>query len=72
MNSEPVTITQALNAALIATFNVIAIVASIDATTAAAVNIALGAWVLVIGFFLRQKVTPIVTPLEPDAEGLPD
>jgi len=62
MNDEPVTSGGVLNAAILATVNVLALVLDWEASIVAAVNLAVGAWVVAIAFFVRSKVTPLVNP----------
>lgn len=56
--NEPVSLTQAISAALLATVNVLALLFGWSAETTAALNLAVGAWVAVAGFWLRSQVTP--------------
>jgi fatty acid desaturase len=62
MNDEPVTSGAVLSAAVIATVNVLAIVFNWSSDTVSAVNLAVGAWVVAVAFFIRSKVTPLVNP----------
>lgn len=59
LRNEPVTFSAALTAALIATVNVLAIIFSWDEAIVAGLNLAIGAWVLVISLVVRQWVTPM-------------
>jgi fatty acid desaturase len=53
---EPVTVSAAVNAALIATVNLLALVFGWDATLVAALNLALGAWVVAFSaLFTRRR-----------------
>lgn len=61
MNNEPVSIWAAINAALIATWNIVALLAEFEPELSQLVNVALGAWVLVISFYVRSRVTPVGT-----------
>lgn len=56
--NEPVTVAGAINAAILATTAVLALVLSWDASVVAAVNIALSAWIIVIALVVRSVVTP--------------
>lgn len=56
--NEPVSLTTAITAALVATVNVLAIVFDWSTDVTAALNLAIGAWVAVVGFWLRANVTP--------------
>ena len=58
IQQEPVRITTAATAAVIATINVFGIVFEWSGDTIAALNIAGAAWVGVGGAWLRSKVTP--------------
>ena len=58
ITQEPVRITTAATAAVIATINVFGIVFEWPGDTIAALNIAGAAWVGVGGAWLRSKVTP--------------
>lgn len=58
MNQEPVAIVSLVNAALAATIAVLALVLDWSTDFTAGLTAALGAWVLVVGAFLRSKVTP--------------
>jgi len=58
-NTEPVALTTALTAAVVATINVLAIVLEWSTDLTAGLNIAAAAWVAVLGFFLRGRVTPV-------------
>jgi len=57
-NTEPVTLAAALNAALVATVNLLAIIFNWEADVIAGLNLVLGAWIAVVAFFVRQRVTP--------------
>jgi hypothetical protein len=55
---EPVSIVAALNAALIATVNLIAYLGDWSDTATQLVNIAIAAWVVTISMIVRREVTP--------------
>lgn len=61
LTTEPVTLPAVLTAALVATWNVLVIIFDIDPDLAAAVNIMLGAWVGVLAFWVRSRVSPVRT-----------
>lgn len=58
LTTEPVSITTALTAAIVATINLLGIVLNWSGDVIAALNIAAAAWVGLLGFYLRSKVTP--------------
>ncbi len=58
IKTEPVSITTALTAAIVATINVLGILLDWSADLIAGLNIAAAAWVGVLGFWLRMKVSP--------------
>lgn len=60
LNTEPVAITTALTAAVVATINVLAIVLEWSTDLTAGLNIAASAWVVLLGYYLRSRVTPVV------------
>lgn len=59
LQTEPVGLPALLTAALVATWNVIVLIFGIDEAIAAAVNIALGAWIAVLAWWMRSKVVPV-------------
>ena len=59
LKTEPVSLPSLLTAALIATWNVIALVADLGAELTAGVNIVIGAWVAVLGWWMRSQVSPV-------------
>ena len=61
ITNEPVSITTALTAAVVATINVLGILLNWSADLIAGLNIAAAAWIGVLGFYLRMKVTPVAT-----------
>ena len=69
LSTEPVSITTAITAAIIATINVLGILLDWPADTIAALNIAAAAWVGVLGYWLRLKVTPVATLPAPSIDG---
>ena len=58
IKTEPVSITTALTAAVVATINVLGLLLDWSADLIAGLNIAAAAWVGVLGFWLRMKVSP--------------
>jgi len=58
--TEPVSVTTLLTAAVVATINAVAIILEWSADLTAGLNLAAAAWVAVLGFFLRSRVTPVV------------
>ena len=61
LTTEPVALTTALTAAVVATINVLGILLDWSADLIAGLNIAAAAWIGVLGFYLRAKVTPVAT-----------
>ena len=61
ITNEPVSITTALTAAIVATINVLGILLNWSADLIAGLNIAAAAWIGVLGFWIRSKVTPVAT-----------
>lgn len=57
MNSEPVAITTAITAAILATVALLAFV-GVPQDAIAAIDAAAAAWVIAIGAIVRSKVTP--------------
>lgn len=57
--TEPVTLPQAVSAALIATINVLSIVLDWSNDFTAALNLMAAAWVMVVAVWSRSKVTPV-------------
>ena len=64
IKTEPVSITTALTAAIVATINVVGLLVNWSADLIAGLNIAAAAWIGVLGFWIRTKVTPIATTSE--------
>lgn len=59
LSNEPASLTTAISAAVIATVNVIGMLLNWSADLIAALNIAAAAWIAVLGFWIRSKVTPV-------------
>jgi uncharacterized membrane protein len=55
---QPVTLAGAVTAAITATVNLLALIFGWDGTIVAGLNLVLGAWIVVISFVVRAKVTP--------------
>ncbi len=64
LKTEPATITTALSAAVVATINVLAILLDWSTDLTAALNIAAAAWVAMLGFWIRSRVTPTAVSAE--------
>ncbi len=62
VEAEPTRIVTLINAALTATLAVFSVLELITVEVAGALGFALAAWVLVIGEFLRGRVTPTAAP----------
>lgn len=56
--ASPVSASAAITAALIATLNVLSIVFGWSAEVTAALNLAIGAWVLAVALVVKPHVTP--------------
>ena len=56
---EPTRLVTLINAALVATVGILTVTGVLDEKVAGSINIALFAWVLVIGEWLRGRVTPV-------------
>lgn len=65
LTTEPVSLPALLTAAVLATWNLIVIIFSIDETVAAGANIVIGAWMAVIAFWMRSKVSPVRSKVSP-------
>lgn len=63
MESEPTRLTSAINAALAATIGVLVVTGVISEDLAGSIILALGAWIAVVGEFVRSRVTPIAKPV---------
>jgi len=61
MGDNPVTLPSAITAAVIATINVLALIFTWDVAVVAGLNLAASAWIIVLAFFIRTKVTPTGT-----------
>jgi hypothetical protein len=61
MESEPVRITTAATAALVATVNVLGMVLGWSGDLIAGLNVVAAAWVGLLGVWIRSKVTPVAT-----------
>jgi uncharacterized membrane protein len=55
---QPVTLAGAVTAAITATVNLLALIFGWDGTIVAGLNLVIGAWIVVISFVVRAKVTP--------------
>ena len=60
LKTEPATLTTALTAAIVATVNVLGILFDWSADLIAGLNIAAAAWVGVLGFIIRARVSPVL------------
>jgi len=58
IKTEPVSITTALTAAVVATINVLGLLLDWSSDLIAGLNVVAAAWVGVLGFWLRMKVSP--------------
>jgi len=61
VDSEPVTIMAAINAAIASTLGVLTITGVLEPEVAGAIGAALGAWILVGSFFVRSRVASPLT-----------
>ena len=57
-DQEPVAIIAAVTTALVATLNLLGIIFDWSAEVIAGLNLVVGGWVAVAGYFVRAKVTP--------------
>jgi uncharacterized membrane protein len=55
---QPVTLAGAVTAAITATVNLLALIFGWDGTIVAGLNLVIGAWIVVISFVVRARVTP--------------
>lgn len=62
MQTEPTRLVSLINAALAATVGILAVTGVLSVEVTGAIVLALGAWVAVVGEFLRSKVTPVEAP----------
>lgn len=63
---EPVQLSGLINAALLATINLLGLILNWDVAVVAGLNLVVGAWVLVAMRLVRARVTP--WPGEPDIQ----
>ncbi|HUW02464.1 MAG TPA: hypothetical protein VMW08_08960 [Acidimicrobiales bacterium] len=66
LSTEPAALTTAITAAVIATINVLGIIFGWTEAVLGGLNIAAAAWVGVLGFWIRGKVTPVATMPPPE------
>lgn len=66
LESEPVRITTALTAAVVATINVLGLALDWPGSLIAGLNVAASAWVGLLGVWLRSKVTPAASIPPPE------
>lgn len=66
IRTEPATVTTALTAAVVGTLNVLAILLEWSTDLTAALNIAAAAWIAVLGFWIRSKVSPVAPVSDPN------
>ena len=57
-NKEPVALVAAITTALVATANFLGIALDWSSDVIAGLNLVIGGWVAVAGYFVRSKVTP--------------
>ena len=57
-NKEPVALIAAITTAMVATVNFLGIALNWDGEIVAGLNLVIGGWVAVAGYFVRSKVTP--------------
>ncbi len=57
-NHEPVALVAAITTALVATANLLGIIFGWSGEVIAGLNLVIGGWVAVAGYFVRAKVTP--------------
>lgn len=55
---EPVSVSTAITAALVATVNLLGLLLEWSAETIASLNLAVGAWVVAVAVVVRRRVTP--------------
>jgi hypothetical protein len=58
LKNEPVGLVAAVNAALLATWGVVVVIAEIGPEVAGSITVMIGAWVGVGGWFVRRLVEP--------------
>lgn len=66
LKSEPVRVTTAVTAALVATINVLGMSLDWPGDLIAGLNVAASAWVGLLGVWLRSKVTPVASIPPPE------
>ncbi len=66
LSTEPAALTTTISAAVVATINVLGIVLGWSEAVLGGLNIAAAAWVAVLGFWIRSKVTPVATLPPPE------
>lgn len=59
MNNEPVTITAAINAALVSSWGLLVLIFDISDSISAAVSVMMSTWIIAIALIVRGKVTPV-------------
>jgi subtilase family serine protease len=64
LSDQPINVSTAINTALIATVNLLALVFSWDATLVAALNLTLGAWVIAFSAIYTGRRVVAIKPLE--------
>ena len=57
-NQEPVAIVAAITTAIVATVNFLSIAFDWSSDVTAGLNLVIGGWIAVVGYFVRSKVTP--------------
>lgn len=67
LSKEPVRLTTAATAAAVATINVLAVVLDWSGDLVAGLNVAVAAWVGVLGIWIRSKVTPVASMKQPES-----
>lgn len=66
LSKEPVRLTTAATAAAVATINVLAVMLDWSGELVAGFNVAVAAWVGVLGVWIRSKVTPVASMKPPE------
>jgi|TARA_R110000803_G_scaffold16310_4_gene44690 hypothetical protein len=66
LSKEPVRLTTAATAATVATINVLAVMLDWSGELVAGLNVAVAAWVGVLGAWIRSKVTPVASMKPPE------
>lgn len=62
MNTEPTRLVSLINAAIAATIGILTVTSVVTEVVGGALILALGAWVAVVGEFVRSRVTPVESP----------